>query len=69
MDWYIFKDGLLVNVIHADETFVKKYCAERGYTYELRQEEEVKEEEPTEDTSLSVWDELDAAYQEGVNSV
>ena len=64
MNYRIYKNGEHINTIVADEDFVKSYCEANGYTYEL----EVREE-PESTTEPSVWDELDAAYQEGVDSV
>lgn len=68
MRYKIFKDGEQINTIVAEPDFVENYCAENGYTYEeeiLHEPESVPEPE----TETSVWDELDAAYQEGVDSV
>ena len=59
----IYKDSEEINRIVSGEDFVADYCSENGYTYELEPETETPEEE------LSVWDELDAAYREGVDSV
>lgn len=68
-DYIIYQNGEEINTIVADEDFCRAYCEENGYTYELRPEPEpsTEPEEPT-DTDPDVWDELDAAYQEGVNS-
>lgn len=69
MRYKILKDGKVINTIVSDEAFVAEYCAENGYTYEkniLPEPEPEPMPEPT--TEPSVWDELDAAYQEGVNS-
>lgn len=68
MRYKILKDGEVVNTIVGQESFVSAYCVENGYTYEadpLPEPEPIPE--PEEETS--VWDELDAAYQEGVDSV
>lgn len=62
MDYKIFENGEHINTIFADEAFVEMYCAENGYTYEA-----IPEPEPIPEPT--VWDELDAAYQEGVDSV
>ena len=72
MKYIIFQDGNEINTIVADEAFCSKYCEQNGYTYELMSEPEpdpIPEPEvpPTDDTN--VWDELDAAYQEGVDSI
>ena len=67
MRYKIFKDGEEINTIVAESDFVEDYCAANGYTCEeeiLPETEETEPEEPT-----SIWDELDAAYQEGVDSV
>lgn len=37
MNYIIFKDGVEINVIYADESFVTSYCEENGYTYQLRE--------------------------------
>ena len=68
MRYQIFKDGELINTIAAEADFAESYCAENGYTYEV---EVLPEPEPVPEPEkeLSVWDELDAAYQEGVDSV
>ena len=34
MRFKIYSNGVLENVIVADEDFVKEYCSENGYTYE-----------------------------------
>lgn len=70
MTYKIFKDGKEINRIVADESFMTAYCEKNGYTYEAEPEptpepEPEPEPEPTETT---VYDELDAAYQEGVSS-
>lgn len=66
MRYKIFKDGELINTIVAEPDFVEEYCAENGYTYE---EDILTGPEPVSEPEPSVWDELDAAYQEGVDSV
>ena len=45
MRYKIFENGEEINIIVADETFIEKYCAENGYTYE---EENLPEPEPVE---------------------
>lgn len=68
MRYKIFENGEEINVIVASEEFVTDYCAKNGYTFEadpLPEPEPVPEPE----TELSVWDELQIAYEEGVNSV
>lgn len=64
MVYKILKNNEVCNIIVASEEFVEKYCAANGYTYEI-------EERPDPDPAPepTVWDELDAAYQEGVDSV
>ena len=65
MNYKILEAGKEINVIVAELDFVESYCAKNGYTYELMPKSEPipdPEQEP------NVWDELDAAYQEGVNS-
>ena len=44
MRYKIFKDGEVVNIIVADESFVESYCSKNGYTYE---EEIIPEPNPT----------------------
>lgn len=66
MNYKILKDGEEVNTIVAGPDFVEEYCSKNGYTYELMPEPEPI---PEPESEPSVWDELDAAYQEGVNSV
>lgn len=67
-NYRIFQDGNEINTIVADEDFCSTYCERNGYTYELMPMPEP--EEPTEPTTEpTVWDELDAAYQEGVDSI
>ena len=46
MNWNIYKNGVLINTIHATEKFVKKLCADNGYTYKLRPEPESQESVP-----------------------
>lgn len=50
MVYEIFKDGESINTIVADETFVKTYCEENGYTYTeiIREDTPGAEPEPTE---------------------
>lgn len=61
-------DGNVVNTIVADQSFVEEYCSENGYTFE-KIEQAVPTPMPTTEPEqeTTVWDELDAAYQEGVN--
>lgn len=66
MRYVIFDNGEQINTIVADEEFCADYCAANGYTYDLEPEPEpIPIPEPEE---TSVWDELDAAYREGVNT-
>ena len=67
MNYKILKDGEVVNTIVAGSDFIEDYCKANGYTYELIEPEPEVDPEPEE--SVTVWDELDAAYQEGVDSV
>ena len=62
----IFRDGEEINTIVADEAFCASYCEQNGYTFEIMPEPEPI---PEPEEELSVWDELDAAYQEGVNAI
>lgn len=63
-NWKVLKDGEVINTIVADKAFAMIYAEMNGYTVE-----EMPESEPeTPATELTVWDELDAAYQEGVNT-
>lgn len=66
MRYRILKDGELVNTIVSDEAFVTSYCKKHGYTYESLPEPEPV---PEPEEEIGVWDELDKAYQEGVESV
>lgn len=68
MIYKIYKDGEEINRIVSDGPFVVGYCEINGYTYEIEPEVELSEPEEPE-TETSVWDELDAAYREGVDSV
>ena len=64
-NYRIFEDGNEINTIVADEAFCSEYCEKNGYTYELMPEPEPIPEQTEDD----VWAELDAAYQEGVDSI
>lgn len=44
MDYNVYNNNVLVNIITADEQFIKQYCEVNGYTYE-----EI-EREPTPET-------------------
>ena len=66
MVYNIFKDGYKINAIVSSAEFVDKYCILNGYTWEPVPE---SEPEPEKREETTVWDELDAAYQEGVDSV
>ena len=68
MRYKILKDGEVINTIVADETVVEKYCEKHGYTYEADDIQVQPDPIPEPEGEASVWDELDAAYQEGVNS-
>lgn len=65
MRYEILKNGEVVNTIVAGPDFVEEYCSKNGYTYELMPEPEPI---PEPESEPSVWDELAAAYMEGVNS-
>lgn len=56
MIYKIFEDGEVINTIVASEDFVKTYCEENGYTYELEErpepEPEPAVEEPTAEEDL-----------------
>lgn len=45
MNYKIFKDAEQINRIVADEDFVKEYCSDNGYTYELEVPPEPSETE------------------------
>lgn len=50
MDYKIFKDGVLVNTIVADEKFCLDYCQQNGYTYEkIETEQKVDETDSVQD--------------------
>lgn len=62
-------DGNVVNTIVADQSFVEEYCSENGFTFEeIEQAVPAPIPDPEPEQETTVWDELDAAYQEGVNS-
>lgn len=67
MRYNIYHNGEYVNAIEASEEFTQKYCEKNGYTYEEIPVEPAPTPEPTPEPT--VWDELAAAYQEGVNSI
>lgn len=81
MRYNILLNGEVINTIVADQSFVTAYCAENGYTYEEAPLPE-PEPAPTLDDRVSdleankadktevaaVWDQMAAAYQEGVQS-
>ena len=67
MKYKLLKDGVVVNTIVADQPFVEKYCSENDLTFE-EIEEVIPAPAPEQEHETTVWDELDAAYQEGVNS-
>ena len=74
MRYRILNGQELVNTIEAEEPFVVGYCARNGYTFEMEPDPEPEPEQPvpedpTPEPDPSVWDELDAAYKEGVNRV
>lgn len=49
MRFIIFENGMEINRVAASESFVKRYCEENGYTYELVEPPEVEpgKEAPT----------------------
>lgn len=65
MVFKIYKNGEEINTIVADANFVTSYCEKHGYTFE----EVTAKPAPEPETELTMWDELDAAYREGVDSV
>ncbi len=65
MRYKIFENAVEINVIESEESFIQEYCAANGYTY---QEAPFQQGEPEASEKDSVWSELDAAYQEGVNT-
>lgn len=67
MFYEIYKDGELINTIVGSEEFISRYCEKNGYTYAAKSYPAPDTPLPDEE-ELSVWDELDAAYQEGVNA-
>lgn len=67
MKYRIFENGEAINTIAGSEGFVKYYCEKYGYTFELIEEPGPGPVKP--EPENSVWDELDAAYREGVDSV
>ena len=69
MDYCIVNaDGIIENIIVADESFAAEIGALPSYDGAvIGGAYAPPEPEPAPDPELSVWDELDAAYQEGVN--
>lgn len=62
-------DGSIVNTIVADQSFVKEYCLKNGFTFEkIERVVPTPMPDPEPEQETTVWDELDAAYMEGVNS-
>lgn len=55
MNWLIYDNGEHINTIYADEDFVKSYCEENGYTYEMRDDDEREpvKPDPTTEERLS----------------
>lgn len=43
MNYNIYENGEHINTIVASPAFVEQYCAENGYTYELREDEQQEE--------------------------
>ena len=68
MVFNIYKDGQRINSIVASEEFAAAYCEKYGYTFEAVPVVDPEHNVLADDDS-NVWDELDAAYQEGVNSL
>lgn len=68
MNYKIFDDSDLVNIIVADEEFVTAYCSEMGYTFEEVPEPPAPPPEPPapEEEPVS-WAVLAKAIQEGVD--
>ena len=55
--YVIFQNGVEINRIVADETFVEKYCTKNGYTYEKLPDPEPipePEVEPTADELIDI---------------
>ena len=64
--YVIFQNGVEINRIVADETFVEKYCARNGYTYEkLPDLEPIPEPEPEIETEPTAEELIDILL--GVN--
>ena len=63
-NYRIFRDGEEINTIVADEAFCASYCERNGYTYEQMPEPEPI---PEPEVEGDVYDEMAAAYMEGVN--
>lgn len=64
MYWNIYLYDKFVNTIYATEEFVREYCEVNNFTYQPRPEPEYPQPDPEPD----IWDELDRAYREGVDS-
>lgn len=75
MDFCIVNaDGIIENIIVADESFATEIGALPSYDgaaigVAYAPPEPEPEPKPEPEPELSVWDELQAAYEEGVNSV
>jgi len=68
---YAIKDesGATINTIIAEVDFVEHYCRENGFTFErIEQAVPAPIPDPESEQETTIWDELDAAYQKGVNS-
>lgn len=59
MRYRLYENGQYVNTIVADKNYVTQYAADKGYTFEI---EDI--EQPSK--PVDIWDEMAAAYKEGV---
>lgn len=70
MDYIIYKEKKEINRIVADEAFVKSYCAENGYTYEIQQNidsvKSAKIAEMSSDCNAAITGGVDVELSDGV---
>lgn len=69
MNYLIVENGIIQNIIVADEAFAEFVGALPSYEGAAIGAAYEPPPEPEPEPETSVWDELDAAYREGVNAV
>lgn len=67
--WIIYKDGVEVNRIVADEDFCQKYYSSNGYSYSLYVSEISAPAQLSEPSVDPIYQELADAIRSGVNEV